>query len=687
MASQEPSRRRRRDRDRDRDRERERERRHARRRHHGSAPSARRYRPESTTESSLSQPASQGLSADSLATLNLINREAARREEMATRRMRRKRNREVVDENLTTEREKRPHRRRKNRIVSGSLLEEGESAKLRGLRGGGIIQEEDQYEAEERSRKKKKRIWIGIGLLLVLIIIIAVAVSVSNKKSSKSSDPSSSPSTNSGGSSNDDDVPTAAKGTYLDPATWYDTTDFNTTYTNETVGGLPIMGLFTDWDDSKSANKNTPPINKPWGSYANMPVRGVNLGGWLSLEPFITPSLFNYDPKLGIVDEYTLCQHLGPDAAKSTLEQHYATFVTEQTFIDIAAAGLDHVRIPYSYWAVVTYPGDPYVFRTSWRYLLRAIEWARKHGLRINLDLHGLPGSQNGWNHSGRLGPIGWLNGTDGDLNSQRSLDVHNQLSQFFAQPRYQNIISFYGLANEPKMISLDTNSVIQWSENAYNLVRKNGINAYIVFGDGFLGLTKWQGQFQGYDGMVLDVHQYVIFNIAQIVYNHTAKVQYACQGWSEQSEQSMNTATGFGPTIFAEWSQADTDCAPNLNNVGWGTRWQGTYASGDPTTQVLSPDCPTQDSTCDCTSANADPGTYSDAYKQFLKMFAEAQMASFEKGWGWFYWTWVTESATQWSYKDGLAAGILPKLAYQPDFDCTQDIPSFVAMGLSETY
>ena len=34
--------------------------------------------------------------------------------------------------------------------------------------------------------------------------------------------------------------------------------------------------------------------------------------------------------------------------------------------------------------------------------------------------------------------------------------------------------------------------------------------------------------------------------------------------------------------------------------------------------------------------------------------MNAEAQMDSFEKGWGWFYWTWKTEGATQWDWKAG---------------------------------
>ncbi len=438
--------------------------------------------------------------------------------------------------------------------------------------------------------------------------------------------------------------------------------------------------------DSPAANSRVPALAKPWGSYATNPARGVNLGGWLSLEPFITPSLFNYDARMGIVDEWTLCTHLGAAKCASTLEQHYSTFVTEQTFADIAGAGLDHVRIPYSYWAVQLYDNDPYVFRTSWRYLLRGIEWARKHGLRINLDLHALPGSQNGWNHSGRQGPIGWMNGTNGALNVNRSLDVHDRLSRFFAQDRYRNVISHYGLANEPRMTFLSVTDVMAWTQQAAALVRRNGLtNAVVVFGDGFCGLSRWQGQPNG-NNLALDVHQYVIFNNAQIIFNHSAKISYACSGWTQQTQQSMDTATGFGPTLVAEWSQADSDCAKWLGNVNNGNRWTGTYNVGNDSLNALTPRCPTTDARCDCTSANADPGTYSSSYRQFLLLFAEAQMYSFEKGLGWWYWTWDTESAPQWSYKQGLAAGILPQKAWQRDFQCDlTKVPSF--SDLPETY
>ena len=65
--------------------------------------------------------------------------------------------------------------------------------------------------------------------------------------------------------------------------------------------------------------------------------------------------------------------------------------------------------------------------------------------------------------------------------------------------------------------------------------------------------------------------------------------------------------------------------------------------------------------------------------------MFAEAQMYSFEKAWGWFYWTWVTESAVQWSWKLGLQADILPPKAYAPSFKCDSAVPDF--SGLPESY
>jgi len=639
--------------------------------------------------------------------------EAERKRSAHTEDEREDRRRRQSSRHAPTEAEERRERRRqekqhrteqkKRRVVSGPLAEEGgvddddDEYRYMMEKRGGAGSVPTVYSDEEMAKKKKrKRILIGVvSVLILLAIIIPVAILTSNKSSPNNSSASGSPAALSGPTNSNlngkdrNSVPEADRGGILDPWSWYDTTDFNVTYTNELVGGLPIIGLNSTWNDDVQANPSVPKLSDPF-EYGKMPIRGVNVGGWLNLEPFITPSFFQqFGSKDNVVDEWTFLSKLGPGKAKDTMEQHYAKFINKQTFAEIRDAGMDHVRLPFGYWMVQTYDDDVYVPQVSWRYLLRGIEYCRQNGLRVNLDLHGAPGSQNGWNHSGRQGQIGWLNGTNGDQNGQRTLDVHHKLSVFFAQPRYKNVVTMYGIVNEPRNVELDTDKVVAWTQKAIDQIRADGIKGIIVFGDGFMGLDNWQGKLQGNDDLLLDVHQYVIFNTDQIKLKHRDKLNFACEAWTQQSKRSMNKATGFGPTMCGEWSQADTDCTKYINNVNTGTRWEGTLQSTDKSGAVLLPQCPLQSSQCSCDGANADPSQYSDQYKKWLYQFALGQMDAFEAGWGWFYWTWETEASTQWSYRRGRDAGILPKKAYDRDWTCpgggVDSLDTFD--GLAENY
>lgn len=89
----------------------------------------------------------------------------------------------------------------------------------------------------------------------------------------------------------------------------------------------------------------------------------------------------------GPVDEYTLCQSLGSQA-QSTMSAHWASWITEDDFTEIASVGLNHVRIPIGYWALNPQSGDPYV-QGQLPVLDQAIGWARTAGLKVLLDLHG----------------------------------------------------------------------------------------------------------------------------------------------------------------------------------------------------------------------------------------------------------------------------------------------------------
>jgi glucan 1,3-beta-glucosidase len=94
---------------------------------------------------------------------------------------------------------------------------------------------------------------------------------------------------------------------------------------------------------------------------------------------------------------------LGPEKAKTLLQQHYSSWVTEDTFKRIRDLGLNHIRIPIGFWALGNLePDEPYVPDLSLDYLLQGLKWAAKYGLRLMVELHAAPGPQNGWNHSAR---------------------------------------------------------------------------------------------------------------------------------------------------------------------------------------------------------------------------------------------------------------------------------------------
>jgi len=55
------------------------------------------------------------------------------------------------------------------------------------------------------------------------------------------------------------------------------------------------------------------------------------------------------------------------------------------------------------------------------------------------IDLHGAPGSQNGWEETGLVGPIGFV---DNSSNSDRSLNVLRNLTAEFTQAMYGGAVT-----------------------------------------------------------------------------------------------------------------------------------------------------------------------------------------------------------------------------------------------------
>jgi len=61
---------------------------------------------------------------------------------------------------------------------------------------------------------------------------------------------------------------------------------------------------------------------------------GTNIGGWMVLEPWITPSLFyrflgkTHEEGVGM-DSYTLCEALGPKEGNKLMKAHWDSWYTE----------------------------------------------------------------------------------------------------------------------------------------------------------------------------------------------------------------------------------------------------------------------------------------------------------------------------------------------------------------------
>lgn len=83
--------------------------------------------------------------------------------------------------------------------------------------------------------------------------------------------------------------------------------------------------------------------------------KGINLGGWLSQR-------------------------------MSREKEHLDTFITEEDIRKLAEWGFDHVRLPLDYDVIETEDGDS--IEDGYRHIDDCMDWCRKYGLHLMIDLH-----------------------------------------------------------------------------------------------------------------------------------------------------------------------------------------------------------------------------------------------------------------------------------------------------------
>lgn len=295
-----------------------------------------------------------------------------------------------------------------------------------------------------------------------------------------------------------------------------------------------------------------------------MKVKGVNLGNWLVLEKWMSPMLFEGTTA---EDEYYLPRQLSREVYESRIRTHRSEYVTERDFIKIKALGINTVRIPVPHYIF----GDREPFIGCVKELDNAFCWAEKYGLQILIDLHTAPMGQNGFDNGGICGVCKWAKHPE---EVEFVLSVLERLAERYGmrdglwgielinEPVTENI---WKLMNVPERYPAADKKMAEGSEpikleflrefycKAYDRVRRfMPEQKYVVIHDGF-ELMSWKDfmREEKYVNVVLDTHQYLMVaelnNCEQTVAGYKAYIE-------EHFERDIEEMQKYFPVVCGEW-------------------------------------------------------------------------------------------------------------------------------------
>lgn len=172
-------------------------------------------------------------------------------------------------------------------------------------------------------------------------------------------------------------------------------------------------------------------------------IQGTNLGNWLNPEGYMfglskTNSAWMID--------LMLREAIGPDETAAFWQQFKENYITEADIRFIASTGANTIRLPFNY---KLFTDEDYMGLTNnrgegFRWIDKVVEWCRKAGLYLILDMHDCPGSQTGDNIDDGFG-YPWL--FESEKSQLLFCDIWQQIARRY---RNETVILGYELMNEP---------------------------------------------------------------------------------------------------------------------------------------------------------------------------------------------------------------------------------------------
>lgn len=445
----------------------------------------------------------------------------------------------------------------------------------------------------------------------------------------------------------------------------------------------------------------------------NRQVRGTNLGGWLVLEPWITPSLFyqflstqsrfgDQAPEKTGMDMSSFCTALGEEEANKQLRLHWQKFVTEDDIAKLASYGVNSLRIPVGDWMFKPYP--PYIKCTegSIEELDRVLDLCLKYDIDVLIDIHGHRGSQNGFDNSGQSHVVRWTSlasslpigtttfehwpirtaewvGTFDPVaknyssinhdNIQHSLDALLEITL-----RYKDHQAMLGVEpiNEPwELTPIDVLKDFYWK--GYKQTKIHAPEWKFVMHDSFrFGTNFWGGFMSGCPDIALDTHIYQAWmnpGTTEDFFNNACQQKHLI---STMEETLM-------PVIVGEWSLATDNCAMWINGFN-------DNLPGFPKLQCNYERCPESYLGKDYTGLPLDrtkpiqgpygTGTSGPSFgycplssnmsfdlpdNDMFHQLGQKKVNAFNYGHGWYFWNFKTEIDPKWDFMRAVENGWLP--------------------------
>ncbi|ESR41395.1 Mannan endo-1,4-beta-mannosidase [Citrus sinensis] len=260
------------------------------------------------------------------------------------------------------------------------------------------------------------------------------------------------------------------------------------------------------------------------------------------------PSVFKLNIVSTLRGEYQITNGFGPDKAPQVLQDHWDSYITDEDFKFLSSNGINAVRIPVGWWiANDPAPPKPFVGGSS-KVLDNAFDWAEKYGVKVIVDLHAVPGSQNGNEHSAtRDGFQEW-----GDSNIADTVAVID-----FLAARYCNRPSLAAieLINEPLAPGVALDTLKSYYKAGYDAVRKYTSTAYVIMSNrlGPADHKELLSFASGLSRVVIDVHYYNLFSNNFNGLNVQQNIDYVN---NQRASDLGAVTTSNGPLTFVgEWT------------------------------------------------------------------------------------------------------------------------------------